>query len=88
MARSTANRYLPDGVSLMVNCHLDPLARDVCDVCGKVAFQTQESAEGRAAEINSEQPPLGLTYSAYAGDCGYWHLTTIWTELLRGCLTP
>ena len=87
MARRTANRELPDGVSLMVNCHMDAQARDVCDVCGKVAFLTQELAEGRAAEINSEQLPLGLIYSAYAGKCGYWHLTTIWTEFLRGYLS-
>ena len=78
--RDTVKREFKDGVSLMVNCHLDPRARDVCDRCGKVAFRSHELAETRVAELNEAQPPGGLFYSAYAGGCGYWHLTTIWTE--------
>ena len=81
---ATTNRELLDGVSLMLNCHMDDKARDVCDVCGKVAFRSEHLAEARSAELNEAQPPDGVLYSVYPGDCGYWHLTTIWTGWLRG----
>ena len=77
---TATKREFQDGVSLMLNCHMDAQGRDVCDYCRKVAFRSRELAETRTADLNELQPPRSLFYSACDGGCGYWHLTTIWTE--------
>jgi hypothetical protein len=46
--------------------------RIVCDVCGKAAHPTQESAEASARRIEER----GQRMNAYLGEaCGWWHLT-------------
>ena len=79
---TTADREFMDGVSLMLNCHMDAQGRDVCDVCGKVAFRSYDLADTRAAELNQSHLNGGRLYSVYRGDCGYSHLTTLWTEVI------
>ena len=51
------------GVSLLPNCHMDA-HRDLCDVCGKVAFRSYHLAEVRAAELNQSHLNGGRLYSA------------------------
>ncbi len=54
--------------------------RFVCRRCNKVAYVSQEAAEGLCAKITRFEYVDGvytpLVFSAYLAPCGWWHVTS------------
>ena len=59
---------MEDGVSIVSGAYLDHLGRDICEVCGKVAYLSEGEAKAGGARRGLE------VYKS--DDCRFWHLTS------------